>query len=67
MLDCLFKECQRYGEDFLSEGLITPEDIEDAKSNKGSTVVSVGLPAYSLLRGLLCSVKANSEGILLSK
>ncbi|KAJ9152804.1 hypothetical protein P3X46_026325 [Hevea brasiliensis] len=66
VLDALFKECQRHGEHFLYEGLITPKDIEDAKANKGGTVVSIGLPAYCLLQALLRSVKANSEGILLS-
>ncbi|KDP46362.1 hypothetical protein JCGZ_10202 [Jatropha curcas] len=66
LLDGLFKECQQYGEIFLSEGLITPQDIEDAKSNKVGTVVSIGLPAYCLLQAILRSVKANSEGILLS-
>ena len=51
----------------VSEGLITPKDIEDAKSRKGSRVVSIGLPAYCLLQTLLRSVKANKSGILLSK
>lgn len=51
----------------VSEGLITPKDIVDAKSSKGSNVVSVGLPAYCLLLGLLRSAKANTSGILLSK
>ncbi|KAF2316530.1 hypothetical protein GH714_041871 [Hevea brasiliensis] len=67
VLDALFKECQRHGEHFLYEGLITPKDIEDAKANKGGTVVSIGLPAYCLLQALLRSVKANSEGILLKE
>ncbi|EEF35434.1 conserved hypothetical protein [Ricinus communis] len=66
LLNGLFKECQKHGENFLSEGLITAQDIEDAKSNKGGTVVNIGLPAYCLLQTLLRSAKANSEGILLS-
>ncbi|KAK6928438.1 hypothetical protein RJ641_007029 [Dillenia turbinata] len=67
LLDSLFKECQHYGEEFVTEGLITPKDIEDSKStNGGSRVISVGLPAYGILQTILRSVKANSSGILLS-
>lgn len=51
----------------VSEGLITLQDLEDAKSTKGSRVISIGLPAYSLVRTLLRSAKADSSGILLSK
>lgn len=67
LLESLFKESQRYGELFVSQGLITQQDIEDAKSGKGSRVISIGLPAYCILQALLRSAKANSAGILLSK
>ncbi|GAB4847920.1 hypothetical protein Ancab_026980 [Ancistrocladus abbreviatus] len=68
LLDSLFKECQHYGETMVSEGLISLKDIEDAKSGKdGSGIISIGLPAYCLLRTLMHSAKANSLGILLSK
>lgn len=66
LLDRIFKECQLHGEIFVSEGLITQQDIDDAKSGKGSRVISIGLPAYCILQALLRSVKANSVGILLS-
>lgn len=66
LLDGLFKECQRYWEIMVSDGLITLKDIEDAKSNNGSRVISIGLLAYCLLQSLLRSAKANSAGILLS-
>ncbi|KAL9457845.1 hypothetical protein AB3S75_006817 [Citrus x aurantiifolia] len=66
LLERLFKECQRHGEIWVSEGLITAKDIEDAKCNSGSQVVSIGLPAYCLLQALLRSAMANSPGILLS-
>ncbi|KAL5581273.1 hypothetical protein UlMin_013715 [Ulmus minor] len=66
LLHSLFKECHRLGETLVSEGLITFEDIEDAKSGKGSRVISIGLPAYSLLQTLLRSAKANVTGILLN-
>ncbi|CAK7328198.1 unnamed protein product [Dovyalis caffra] len=62
LLDGLFKECQHHGEIFVSEGLITQQDIENAKSGKGSRVISIGLPAYCILQALLRSVKANSSG-----
>ncbi|GLT43419.1 hypothetical protein SLA2020_173690 [Shorea laevis] len=65
LLHRLFKECQRLGETMVSEGLITPKDIEDAKSREGTKVVSIGLPAYCLLQRLLHSAQANSAGILL--
>lgn len=51
----------------VSEGLITLQDIENAKSSDGNTVISIGLPAHCLLHALLRSGKANSGGILLGK
>ncbi|XP_027345536.1 uncharacterized membrane protein At3g27390-like [Abrus precatorius] len=66
LLDGLFKECFRVGEKMVSEGLITGNDIEEAKSGKGSRVISIGLPAYCLLQGLLRSAKVNSMGIVIS-
>lgn len=66
LLDSLFKDCQHCGEIMVSEGLITLQDLEDAKSTKGSRVISIGLPAYSLVRTLLRSAKADSSGILLN-
>ncbi|XVF60146.1 hypothetical protein PTKIN_Ptkin08bG0020500 [Pterospermum kingtungense] len=66
LLERLFKECCRQGEKMVSEGFLTPKDIEDAKSSKGSNVVSIGLPAYCLLLTVLRSAKANTSGILLN-
>nr|XP_007140835.1 hypothetical protein PHAVU_008G145500g [Phaseolus vulgaris]ESW12829.1 hypothetical protein PHAVU_008G145500g [Phaseolus vulgaris] len=66
LLDALFKECYRVGEKMVSEGLITRQDIEEARSGKGSRVISIGLPAYCLVQGLLRSAKFNSMGILIS-
>lgn len=51
----------------VSEGIITREDIEEAKSGNGSRVISIGLPAYCLVQGLLRSAKLNSVGIMISK
>lgn len=67
MLDHLFAECKHHGETLVSEGVITSKDIEETKSGKvGSGVINVGLPAYVILNALLRSVKANSDGLLLS-
>ena len=50
------------------EGLITVNEIEDAKSGKASgRVISIGLPAYCLFQALLRSAKADCFGILLGK
>ncbi|XP_022154178.1 uncharacterized membrane protein At3g27390 [Momordica charantia] len=66
LLDSLFKECQCHGENMVCEGTIMSTDIEDAKSSKGSKVISIGLPAFCILQTLLRSAKANSAGLLLS-
>lgn len=67
LLDSLFKACQHHGETMVCEGIITSTDIEDAKSSKGSQVISIGLPAFCILEALLRSAKANSAGLLLSE
>lgn len=67
LLDHLFAECKHYGETLVAEGVITYKDIEDCKSGRGGdTVISIGLPAYCILKALFRSAKANSEGLLLS-
>ncbi|CAN8253759.1 unnamed protein product [Cochlearia groenlandica] len=66
MLESLFVECRKFGDVLASKGLINSKDIEDARSSKGSQVISVGLPAYALLQEILRSVKANSSGLLLN-
>ncbi|VVB04214.1 unnamed protein product [Arabis nemorensis] len=66
LLETLFVECRKFGEILGTEGLINSKDIEDARSSKGSQVISVGLPAYSLFYEIIRSVKANSVGLLLS-
>jgi len=51
----------------VAEGVITPKDIEGTKAGKASTgVLNVGLPAYVILKALLRSAKANSDGLILS-
>ncbi|CAH2080097.1 unnamed protein product [Thlaspi arvense] len=65
LLEALFVECRKYGETMVTRGIINSKDIEEAKSSKGSQVISIGLPAYSLLHELLRSIKSNSTGLLL--
>ena len=68
MLDLLFIECKHHGKDLVAEGVITPKDIEGTKAEKVSTgVVNVGLPAYVILKALLRSARANSDGLVLSE
>ncbi|KAF8088419.1 hypothetical protein N665_0543s0029 [Sinapis alba] len=66
LLDGLFVECRKFGDVLASKGLINSKDIEEARSSKGSQVISVGLPAYAFLYEILRSVKANTSGLLLS-
>ncbi|GAA0151826.1 hypothetical protein LIER_37363 [Lithospermum erythrorhizon] len=67
LLDGLFKGCQQHGERMVSEGIISLKDIENAKSNRDTRgVMSIGLPAYSILQTLLRSAKSNSAGLILS-
>ncbi|KAF3576799.1 hypothetical protein DY000_02033752, partial [Brassica cretica] len=65
LLDAIFVECRQHGEIMVTKGIINSKDIEEAKSSKGSQVISIGLPAYSLLHELLRSIKSNSTGLLL--
>ncbi|KAL6634054.1 hypothetical protein ACP70R_026725 [Stipagrostis hirtigluma subsp. patula] len=67
LLDHLFAECKHHGKDLVAEGVITPKDIEGIKAGKVSSgVLNVGLPAYVILKSLLRSAKANSDGLILS-
>ncbi|KAG6486098.1 uncharacterized membrane protein At3g27390-like [Zingiber officinale] len=68
LLDRMFSECKHYGESLIGEGVIAPEDIKESRSGKGggSRIVSIGLPAYSILQALLASAKRDSDGLILS-
>ncbi|CAL9131865.1 unnamed protein product [Musa textilis] len=67
LLDHLFSECKRHGEVLVSEGVITQEDIQKSRSSKGgSRIISIGLPAYSILQALLLSAKTDTDGLVLS-
>ncbi|WZZ48440.1 hypothetical protein YC2023_048547 [Brassica napus] len=49
----------------VMKGIIHSKNIKEAKYNKGSQVVIIALPAYSLLNELLCYIKSSSIGLLL--
>ncbi|KAL0698485.1 hypothetical protein Bca4012_054607 [Brassica carinata] len=56
------------GKELLDQGVITLADLyESLKGRHGteSSVISVGLPSYSLLHTLLRSIKAGAHGVLL--
>lgn len=60
--------CETRGKELLDAGAITPADLNDylrAKNGSEATIISVGLPCYSLLLTLLNSIKAGSDGFLL--
>ncbi|EPS70492.1 hypothetical protein M569_04266, partial [Genlisea aurea] len=67
LANSLFDQCYTYGEYLAGEGIITWNDIEDAKNNKDNgDVITIGLPAYCLLQTLVISGKANSSGLVLN-
>ncbi|PKA49616.1 putative membrane protein [Apostasia shenzhenica] len=67
LLEHLFAECKLHGERLVAEGFISPKDIREFKSGKsGSSIISVGWPAYCILQALFRSAKANLECLLLS-
>ncbi|CAN6238540.1 unnamed protein product [Urochloa humidicola] len=67
LLDLLFIECKHHGKNLVAEGVIAPKDIEGTRAGKVSSgVLNIGLPAYVILKALLRSAKANSDGLVLS-
>lgn len=65
----MMRSCEMRGRDLLDSGAITPADLCNyLKASGGSeaSVISVGLPCYSLSISLLNSIKAGSDGFLLS-
>lgn len=56
------------GKELLDVGVINPTDLYEwlrGKNGNEASIISVGLPCYALLQTLLCSIKANSSGLLL--
>ncbi|KAJ7296735.1 hypothetical protein O6H91_Y101900 [Diphasiastrum complanatum] len=64
----LFKTLQLHGKVLFEVGVIKTSDLEDyvhsTKSEK-STMVELGLPAYTLLKNLMISAKSDSPGLVL--
>ncbi|XP_050376240.1 uncharacterized membrane protein At3g27390 [Argentina anserina] len=64
----MMRSCELRGKQLLDEEAITPSDLyewlKSEKSNEGS-IISVGLPSYSFLHTILCSIRSNSPGLLL--
>lgn len=56
------------GKELLDAGVITSADLNEfmkAKNSDESAIISIGLPCYSFLQALLCSINANSGGLIL--
>ena len=51
----------------VMKGIIYSNNIKEAKYNKGSQVVIIGLSAYSLLNELLRYIKSSSTGCYILK
>ncbi|CAM0913990.1 unnamed protein product [Alopecurus aequalis] len=66
--DWLFRSCEMNGRIFLSEGLISSEDIEEfiTKGKGKGKKLSIKLPAWCILHCLMRSAKHNSHGLLIS-
>lgn len=66
--DNMFRTCEMYGKSLLQEGAIKLGDLEEwvrSSSSPKAKIIGVGLPAYSLLKGLIRSGKAGVPGLLL--
>lgn len=64
----MIKSCEMRGKELLTSNVITKTDLQEwlkPKNTNESSIIGVGLPCFSLLQTLLCSIKAGSGGILL--
>ncbi|XP_058089144.1 uncharacterized membrane protein At3g27390 [Magnolia sinica] len=65
----MMKSCEMRGRELVDANVLTQGDLHEwcrAKSSSQETIVGLGLPSYSFLHGLLNSIKAGSNGLLLS-
>jgi len=62
MWDHLFESYERYGRNLVGDNIIKLSDIEEWNHTAKCKILSVGLPAYSILQNLLCSAKHDSAG-----
>lgn len=67
--DDTMKGCEMRGKELVDANVLTAADFEEwARSSKSikSTIIGVGLPAYSLLYTLLQSVRHGTAGLLMA-
>ncbi|KAM5576511.1 putative membrane protein [Rosa sericea] len=64
----MMRSCELRAKQLLDAEVITPSDLYEwlnsENSNEGC-IIGVGLPCYSFLHTLLCSIRSNSAGLLL--
>ncbi|WCJ31116.1 hypothetical protein M5689_012628 [Euphorbia peplus] len=68
MWGSVMKSCETRGKELLDSGAITLADLNEclkAKNPNEGTIVSVGLTCYSLLKTLLASIRAGSDGFVM--
>ncbi|KAF2283708.1 hypothetical protein GH714_014344 [Hevea brasiliensis] len=64
----MMRACETKGKELLDANAITLADLNDclkAKNVNEGAIIGVGLPCYSLLQTLICSIKAGSDGFLM--
>lgn len=66
MWDLLFESYESYGRTLVEDNVIKLSDIETWNHTAKCKILSVGLPAYSILQSLLRSAEFDSAGFLLS-
>ena len=66
MWDLLFESYENYGRTLVEDNVIKLSDIETWNHTAKCKILSVGLPAYSILQSFLRSAEFDSAGFLLS-
>lgn len=64
MWDNLFESYECNGKTLVEENVIKISDIEEWNRTAKCKILSVGLPAYSILQNLICSAKNDSAGFM---
>ncbi|KAF9622511.1 hypothetical protein IFM89_031915 [Coptis chinensis] len=68
MWEHMMKSCEMRGRLLMDAKVILPADLIEwsrEKRNSETTIIGIGLPAYSFLRTLFHSIRAGSDGFLL--
>ncbi|KAM1091211.1 uncharacterized membrane protein At3g27390-like [Malus sylvestris] len=64
----MMRSCELRGKELLDDNVIATTDLDEwlkAKNSNEASIIGVGLPCYSCLQTLLCSIRSNSDGLLL--